>query len=256
MLGAIDNGVAMSPWSGDRVMAAASMATDPSGRLGCSPSCEWRTGRRANLTTHVRLGARSWVSSLASGLVVLMVMSAGLGCSQKLTRETAAERIVEHFGYPIEVVSTNYELVTGREIQAILMDIKKLELLGRAGVIDYTYNERWMGDHLVTVSLTDRGAELVRGDPKRRGYPWTGEVVRVKLGEEVFLEVTGVAVDPGARTARVEYSWRYGNLTPFGEYGVETDSETLDPSQVHTESVVMRLYDDGWRVADEPVLPW
>jgi hypothetical protein len=43
--------------------------------------------------------------------------------------------------------------------------------------------------------------------------------------------------------------WKYDNITPFGELLVKDNPDsTFNDKKIHTKSVVMQSYDDGWRI--------
>ena len=73
-------------------------------------------------------------------------------------------------------------------------------------------------------------------------------VYRVVIAEKQLIEVTGVAISEGGKSARVEFNWRWA-ATPNAKLSNQIPSDA-----VHESSAYFQLYDDGWRVVDPFVL--
>ena len=76
-----------------------------------------------------------------------------------------------------------------------------------------------------------------------------GRVLREWLGEMQVKEVTGISVMQRTSFAKAQYTWEYGNMTPFGKWRREIyGNPQCDPGP-HESSAVFQLFDDGWRIA-------
>lgn len=100
----------------------------------------------------------------------------------------------------------------------------------------------------VTLSVTDKGAAYKTGTANTIAGP----VNVFEVCEVQFQEVTGISANGDNTEATVEYTWKYGNLTPFGRRRQETNPRSLICDQAIQKGppVVMRRYDDGWRIPE------
>jgi hypothetical protein len=196
------------------------------------------------------VSSRRFFYFLVTALTSIVLIS---GCSKDLSRNEAKEIIINYFKYPI---SATKELDLGSKIMANRMSTKWLATLEREGLINYTYHNRLATDHVVSVLLTDKGKEYVVGDIGTRGWLSTGpKYVKVKFAEKQFVEISGIRTPGDKKEAAVEYTWKYGNLTPFSKdwkdeslSSVRTGSGSYDENKTHKDQVYMALYDDGWRI--------
>lgn len=112
------------------------------------------------------------------------------------------------------------------------------------------------------VRLTARGAERAPADTLMRddGVFGPSEGRLVALGAIELDQVTGLRLSEAfGRSAEIEFTWRYGSLTPFGlrwNVGVEHRATAHMPLPApgdgagpHKGRVHAVLYDDGWRIA-------
>jgi hypothetical protein len=74
----------------------------------------------------------------------------------------------------------------------------------------------------------------------------TVTVYRVVIAQKQLIEVTGIAISEGGKTARVEYKWRW-EPTAYAKLSRKVPSNEIDESTAY-----FRLYDDGWRMVDDP----
>jgi len=87
--------------------------------------------------------------------------------------------------------------------------------------------------------------------PDSRGYSQSAMASAERVNVLVIancrdlLEVTGIALDESAKTAKVEFTCRRMGLTPFGALLGHKDGDVLN------FTVNMKLYDDGWRITDK-----
>lgn len=68
------------------------------------------------------------------------------------------------------------------------------------------------------------------------------DIQKVRLADEVLVEVTGISTDEGGKNATVLYTTRFENISPFAillENPLKID---------HSRKAYFRLYDDGWRI--------
>lgn len=75
----------------------------------------------------------------------------------------------------------------------------------------------------------------------------------MKVAESELVAVTGIrAVVPG-KSAEVEFTWRFSNITPFGEAAklLYSDAKRRDYNEgmLYSAKVQLDKYDDGWRVS-------
>lgn len=69
-------------------------------------------------------------------------------------------------------------------------------------------------------------------------------VYRVVIAEKQLIEVTGVAISEGGKTAQVEYKWRW-EPTAHAKLSKRVPSNTVKECAAD-----FQLYDDGWRVVE------
>lgn len=189
-----------------------------------------------------------WVAALVSITFIS-------GCSKGLSQDQAKEIIIQHFKYPIPIT---HELSIGSKILTNGLSPKWLESLKQEGLIDYTYHEAWGVNHIVSVSLTDKGKAYVAGDIKTRERPNAGQqYVEVKFAEKQFVEITGIKASGDRKEVTVEYAWKYGNLTPFSKgwrneslIGALVGNKSLVAEKIHKAEVHMSLYNGGWRIKE------
>lgn len=177
-------------------------------------------------------------------LTLSIPIALNVGCAQKkLTNEKAKSIIIEHFKYPQPVYqgmmagkkAYGYGKNKERQKQKI-NDL--LEPLAKEGLI--TYISHPGGD--IDIFATEKGRQYVDGAIRNDRY----DTVNIKVAEKQFLEVVSILPEDGTK-AQVEYTWRYGNITPFGKH---MKSERWKSTEHKKEKIQMCLYDDGWRVCD------
>jgi phage antirepressor YoqD-like protein len=101
-----------------------------------------------------------------------------------------------------------------------------------------------------TVKLGDIGKEpIIRFTEKARPYlletpakDKAYKIQRVKLADEELVEITGVQIAASGKSATVEYTTAYKNITPFAKLIEKDFSKPL------TRTRMLALYDDGWRI--------
>lgn len=181
-------------------------------------------------------------------LTLSIFIALSLGCAQKkLTSEKAKSIIIEHLKHQKPVYQgfvagkNAYTYRNEREKQKKINDL--FDPLAKEGLI--TYNCHPGGK--IDVFFTEKGRKYVISDLKisSYGYGIGGyDMTSIKVAEKQFVEVTDILSEDGTR-AQVEYTWKFGNITPFGKY---LQSEKWKSTELKEERIQMCLYDDGWGV--------
>lgn len=124
--------------------------------------------------------------------------------------------------------------------------------LSDAGVLSFSF----AGTRIARVGDSQYASEtmVIQADITEKGRPFllgtkqvrAGTEATVRLCEMDISEVTGIALDTDAKSARVEYTLRYINITPFGANLGAT------PEARFPLAASLRLYDDGWRIEQKP----
>lgn len=193
--------------------------------------------------------------------LVLALVTLISSCSSRLSRGKAEELIVKHYQLPISIVQ--YIPVGTRQAPCVhtldefLADQTRERpqfkvfldrgLTTITNVRPYAHGQYEWGffgcekygilfDH----SLTSAGQKLVIAQQQA-----SSNQVSVKICEQHFGKVTGIAFSEGEKMAKVEFTTRYANHTPFM---LPWKARDFDISVDHPSSISMRLYDDGWRI--------
>jgi hypothetical protein len=177
-------------------------------------------------------------------LTLSIPIALNVGCAQKkLTNEKAKSIIIEHFKYPQPVYQgmmagkTAYSYWKNKERQKQKIN-DLLEPLAKEGLI--TYISHPGGD--IDVFVTEKGRQYVDGEIRDDRYA----TASIKIAEKQFLEVVSILPEDGTK-AQVEYTWRFGNITPFGKHMKSKKWKSTEPKK---EKIQICLHDDGWRVCD------
>jgi hypothetical protein len=179
------------------------------------------------------------------------------GCNSKgLTRSKAAEIISKTFPRP---VTSNFavgrsDAGAGTMEQFLKTSAGRMRKLEQDdGLLSLTWegvtrNALGMTMAIVRVDLTDKGKSYIVGQNNPQA---NGGYVAIKMCEQQFNEITGITM-ADRNTARVDYTWKLGELTPFAK----SQNEVLGKAafscasfQPVGDSLAMTLYDDGWRIA-------
>ncbi|HEY0054298.1 MAG TPA: hypothetical protein VGB63_02985 [Pedobacter sp.] len=156
------------------------------------------------------------------------------GCSEKeLDREKAMAILQQDGHYPRAV---EYYIFCGdsqhasRVINAGLEDEGMVKIKHRVKLGD-------VGKEPI-VSFTEKAKpyllETSEEDQKSR-------IQKVKLADEELVEVTGILLDASGKTATVEYTTSFKNVTPFAKL-MKTDY-----TKTANHQATFSQYDDGWR---------
>jgi len=161
------------------------------------------------------------------------------GCANKkeFTRENAFTLIKEAYHYP---EMWDYEIFAADPEEA-----KKLTAVGLEdkGFVTINHHPR----------LMDMGKALIQLTPKARSYVLPAQandadskIIRVKAGDVDIVQVTGVKLLSSGKSAVVEYTTVFKNLTPFAAL------RRMVADKQKTQKAYFSLYDDGWRLEKKP----
>ncbi len=168
------------------------------------------------------------------------------GCTKTLTRDDAGKIIVKSLGFPKTVTFDLHQkyFVGGGpyDLGQPSPMIPWLNWAVSAGLINLIKEMGFAGME-GSVLVTEEGRKYVVSVPRDISSPWL-----IKFGEKIFINVTGISLTGDNKQAKVEYSWKYGNYTPFCSPGDRNG--TYDEKVVHGSTVNMSLYDDGWRIKE------
>lgn len=196
-------------------------------------------------------------------LAMLVALSADACGQSKLDRDAAKSKIVAALQAGRKVTS---EIQTGKIDQGNAIPQSARGILAQKGMITVVDLGTRAIDNFHTVSivqieLTPEGRQYLV-DSKAFRDPYTGETImynRMRMAEEQIVSITGLLTSPAGDSAQVEFTWKYANLTPFGEVAsmLYTVSGRLDynPDKVLNGTVTLKKYDDGWRLPDGWSLP-
>jgi hypothetical protein len=179
-------------------------------------------------------------------LTLSVLVASSFGCAKnELTKEKAKNIIAEHYNYPKPVYrglmvgkkSHYYGKAMEEQKQKMINNI--FDPLVKEGLIRYNlYPE---GD--IDVLITEEGKKFIEGTV-RNDRP---DTVNIKVAEKLLVDVTDI-VSEDSSGAQVEYTWKYGKITPFGKY---MKGDKWKSTELNKESIKMKLYDDGWKVAEQ-----
>jgi|ERR1017187_871364 hypothetical protein len=209
-------------------------------------------------------------------LPVALSFALGLtGCSSKNLTRSKAKKIIQealHFPQPFSA-KQNLGILNSSQttLEAFASDPvgKWYKTLNDRGLLTL----EWKGTTrqnsvfgaqdvgIFSAHLTDKGRKYIVGQEtgvdKPTGNYMAPENERTQLNADLkfcdkeFSEVTGIMMmdTPIGKGAKVDYTWKYGNPTPFETvaelvYGDKANCAAREP---HAESAVLTLYDDGWR---------
>lgn len=166
---------------------------------------------------------------------VVFLMS---NCSgKKLSKEEALSLIRQDGQYPKAV---NYDIYCADPKFA-----KK--------VLDAGLEEEGLLTVQRTQKLRDAGKPIIHFTSKANPYllatPENDQSIniqKVKLADEAFEEITGIKTSNDGKSAVVEYTTAYKNITPFANL------VNRDLSKKQTHKAYFSLYDDGWRYEKKP----
>jgi hypothetical protein len=197
-----------------------------------------------------------------NALVLAIAALTSLGCSKDLSRSRAKSLIsakLQKSPAPNTVITGFFLL--GRQSEADFFAspdgryYRSLESDGLLRIVSNgkRYNPYQAGPdrdwfNSLDIQLTDNGKKYLFG-PSKTFQETVYQSVNFCTRE--IVEVTGIRSD--ANSAAVDYTWRYGKLTPFAVHMRETrpDRHTCETSTTQTSTAAFRRYDDGWRLESD-----
>lgn len=166
----------------------------------------------------------------------LIILIAGLlaGCSSKeLSREDASRIIKQEMHYPKVV---DYDIFCSDPVHARKVIDAGLEEKGLV-TVQRTQKLKDIGKPLV--SFTEKAKPNLLPTPEKdKKY----EIQKVKIADEEFVNVTGIQMSEGGKTAVAEYTTAYKNVSDFAVL------INRNYNQPDTSKAYFALYDDGWRL--------
>jgi hypothetical protein len=98
-------------------------------------------------------------------------------------------------------------------------------LVNKGMITDADLGTRWVNPyqairgHFHDAELTDAGAKFKLSErPTRDDYAGTTfKLCNMRMADQEFVAITGIRQNSAGESAQVEFTWRYTNLTPFGE---------------------------------------
>ena len=179
--------------------------------------------------------------------LVTFLIGISLSCSKNLSRNEASQLVEKYLQSQDETTAIEF----GNDVFLWDFEERRIQRLAKAGLMHISSN---YSRH--KIQFTDEGKKYFASEARevRIGVSKKFEV-EVKLAEKRLVEVTGMTEAPffpEKKAFNIEYKWKYGNFTPFGE------NEAFSNERIWSEEVrdkifdgkaMIRLYDDGWRIA-------
>lgn len=208
-----------------------------------------------NITSRaIKSNARPAMRILLSVVLLVACMSTGCG-PRKLDRSKAQELITAQLKFARAVtnrvqVRQRFEM-RGRNSEWVIELASKgllKDTLVRAATWQVPYDRHF-------TELTPEGLKYKVGESSVRSHSDGLKTYAImKMADQAFVSITGIHESPGGDSAQVEFTWKYLNVTPFGEVApllpTVSGRGRLDynAGKIHTETVTFTKYDDGWRL--------
>ncbi|PZR22456.1 MAG: hypothetical protein DI535_26175 [Citrobacter freundii] len=93
------------------------------------------------------------------------------------------------------------------------------------------------------ITFTDKATPYLLPTPEK-DKPF--QIQLVKIADEEFVEITGLRLGQAKKTAMVEYTTVYKNISPFVVFLKKELKEK------NNRKAYFALYDDGWRIVKKP----
>lgn len=165
---------------------------------------------------------------IITGMICLVLASCG---TKELSRKEVLQILKQEVQYP-KVIDYEVFCADPQHAQKVIeAGLEKEGLL----TVQKTQKLKDVGKPLIT--FTEKAQQYLLTTPKDDK---SLDVQKVKIAEEVLMEVTGIKQD--TKSAVVEYKTVYKNVTPFASL-VNSDFK-----QNPTRTAHFSLYDDGWRM--------
>lgn len=167
-------------------------------------------------------------------LLIILIAGSIAGCSSKeLNRQQASRIIRQEMQYPKVV---DYDIYCSDPAMARKVIEAGLEEQGLV-TVQRTQKLQDVGKPLIT--FTDKAKPyLLPTTEKDKKY----EIQKVKIGDEEFVNVTGIQMSEGNKNAVAEYATAYKNVNGFSSLTHK------DYNKPDTHKAYFALYDDGWRL--------
>jgi len=164
---------------------------------------------------------------------VCSLLTACSNDNKDLNREEAMNLLKQQTEFPKVV---DYDLFCGDPVFARKVLDAGLETQGLL-MVQRTQKISDVGKSII--QLTDKAQPYLLPTPEKDK---SINIQKVKLAEEGLKEVTGIKVLDDGKSAVVEYTTAYKNVTPFAAL-VDTDFK-----KEQTRQAYFAFYDDGWRL--------
>ncbi|MCX6231139.1 MAG: hypothetical protein NTZ33_06305 [Bacteroidetes bacterium] len=167
-------------------------------------------------------------------------------CSKDLSRDKAKQMIIQKYNFPLlKTINIDarhrYEYFGGSEMVQ-LNNFVSLGLVTQKKVNEYIPSVGAAWD-FIDVSLTEEGKKYFVNEIQDNSDDLYGRKYVVKAYEIDFDEITGIEIQEQSKKARVLYTLKKVNVTPFGNLNEKSSTEL---NQVES----FTLFDDGWRISN------
>jgi hypothetical protein len=191
---------------------------------------------------------------LCTALAVSLVLM-GLGCGKSDPTTAEAEEIVRaelgEYYFTVPIASVSVSMIQDAEFDIFEHDVPMdyfdmvesvLQKLVDEGYITLEMEEGFLAK-LYNIKLTEKGNEAFE--------PVEGDLWRVAMCTQEFIEVFEITRDEEASIATVSYKWRYGELTPIGEivYPIST-LWNQELGEEKDSEIKLQKVDEAWKVME------
>jgi hypothetical protein len=193
---------------------------------------------------------KKWLIFISSILLLSLVI---IGCSRGISREEAFKILTKSYNpsgwYYFEISVGKLSSSYGHQwFPTAWSQLAKNGYINPFKIEGKGFPER------TEITLTEKGKsvfnEVVYSNPEITTY-------RALVYKPVITEITGVSLEPDKVYAKVTFKWKYEKVSPIADvwvnyiYSWEADNPSYRRARVNTvneQSVIMRKYDDGWRI--------
>lgn len=174
-------------------------------------------------------------------------------CSNnKLDRDDAKEQIIQFFHYPHKATTGTayYKFYKDMHVGKYILDHKFQDHLNEFDIIKIENIEKNEGEYSAygNILLSEKGrSDLDTLIDHDQGAGCFSRQFIFKLGNVEFIEITGIREIEPEKSAQVDFSWKYSNLTNMGKIANKFNPKFND-IDVYQNSVLFIKYDDGWRI--------
>ena len=178
----------------------------------------------------------------SDSIFAIPLIPAAASATIQLTREEAQQKIMESLQYPKRrsselIKSPSYDMNSRNgENQKMINQLYLLRDNGYVELIESSGTDQFGAFTRFQIKVTDKGRQFVMNE--------SGEAYLLQTHSEV-LRVTGISMQPESSSAVAEYVVEW-EMTPFGNYFYYN----LPQASSSPRQVVLRKFDDGWRVSN------